>query len=212
MFKIDILRQVINKEKLIFVSNQWHSPSECLWGVDSISDQVSIPTFYADLKSFFVTRLHVKNLTVTMLVSDLSKRATARTLKYEDAKSLIFKINTMLATEVIDYRLQAKFDELANSKCFPVKKQDGTLTLQSTSEDFATVDHARFGQAFRQKADLFDFDLDDVQRLRRFLEATNLTNSYLSSLVEEVSEVTGTSAESSKLTAHFRGLGYALFW
>lgn len=207
-------RQVIEKEKLLFAHGLWHSPSQCLWSVDtSISDQVSIGGLYANLKNFFVKRLNVKTLTTATLVSDLRKKAIAKTaLSCDDAKTLIFKINKMLATEDVDDRLQAKFDELARTKCFPVRSADGSVILKVASTDFAVVDHERFGQAFRQRADMLDFSLDDVQKLRPFLKATKLTNNYLSDLVDEVSEVKGNSVESPVLTAQLNGLAYALFW
>lgn len=205
---------MIEKEKLLFANGRWHSPSECLWSVDtSLSDQISIGAIYASLKGFFVTRLLVKSLTTAILVSDLMKRATAKTpLKCDDAKALIFKINTMLATDDLNSTLQAKFDELANTKCFPVKRGDGGVQLRDAGAKFAIVDHERFGRAFQERADLLDFSLDEVQRLRPFLEATNLRDNYLSDLVEEVSEVTGNSVESSELTIQLRSLAYALFW
>jgi hypothetical protein len=207
---------MIENEKLLFANGGWHSPSECLWSVDTtISDQVSIGAVHADLKGFFVTMLHVKTLTTSMLVTDLRKKATAKPpLKPDDAKALIFKINKMVAKDdlVSDSRLQAKFNELANTKCFPVTTRDGSVALRATSADFAIVDHERYGQAFRQRADLLDFNLDDVQRLRPFLQATNLTDNYLSDLVKEVSEVTGNSEENTELSAQFRERAYALFW
>lgn len=207
-------RQVIEKEKLIFANSTWHSPSECLWSNDtSISDQVSIGGIYTNLKGFFVSKLRVKMLTTAMLVSDLKRKATAKVpLESADAKHLIFKINTMLASEVLDHSLQAKFNELESIRCFPVKGKDGRTTLTDARADFAIIDNERFGRAFGQEADLLDFSLDEVHLLRPFIEATSMTDHYLSHLVKEVSEIEGNPAQSRELTIQLQNLAYALFW
>lgn len=192
----------------------WHSPSECLWSTDtSISDQVSIAGIYPDLEDFFVTRLRVKKLTISMLVSDLKSKATAKApLGTASAKLLIYKINAMLPNEALDSRLQGKFNELEGVKCFPVRGKDGHVMLTDAKADFAIVDNKRFGEAFTHEADLLDFSLDEVHVLRPLLEATRLTNHYLSGLVEEVSDIEGSPAQSSELTDRLHLVAYALFW
>lgn len=192
----------------------WHSPSECLWSNDtSVSDKVSIAGIYADLKGLFVSKLRVKMLTVDMLISDLMRKARAKPpLETVDAKSLIFKINAMLPSEALDYRLQGRFNELVDVKCFPVGGKDGHVTLTDAGADFAIVDNRRFGRAFNHEADILDFNLDEVHILRPFLEATDVTDHYLSNLVEEVSDIEGNPTQSSELTLRLQGVAYALFW
>jgi hypothetical protein len=212
--RADIDRDVIEKEKLIFVNSLWHSPSECLWSTDtSISDQISIAGVYAIAKDFFTLKLRVKKLTISMLVSDLKSKATAKIpLSPTNAKSLISKINTLLSNDSPDERLQEKFNELKSVKCFPVRGRDGDAILTNASADFAIIDNKRFGTAFTHEADILDFSLDEVHVLRPFLEATGLKNHYLSRLVEEVSDIEGSSAQSSELTLRLQGAAYALFW
>jgi hypothetical protein len=210
----NIPRQVIESEKLVFVNGIWSSPSECLWSTDaSISDSVSIGGIYANLRGFFVSRLRVKELTVAMLVSDLKKKATAKIpLKTADAKVLIFKINSMLAQEILENKEKGNFTELENVRCFPVRGKDGSIMLTDARTDFAIVDNERFGHAFGQKADTLDVELEDVYTLRPFIEATGLSDHYISGLVKEVSEIEGNVAQNQELSLQLQEVAYALFW
>lgn len=192
----------------------FYSPSECLWSTDtSISDSVSIGGVYASLRGFFVSRLRVKELTVAMLVSDLKKKATAKVpLKSVDAKALIFKINSMLALEVLENKEKGYLTELENVKCFPVRGEDGSIMLTDARTDFAIVDNERFGHAFGQQADILDVELEDVYTLRPFIEATGLSDHYISGLVKEVSEIEGNVAQNLELSLQLQEVAYALFW
>jgi hypothetical protein len=210
----NVPRQVIESEKLIFVHGVWYSPAECLWSSDtSVSGSVSIEGIYANLRGFFVSRLRVKELTVAMLVSDLKKKATAKVpLKSADAKVLIFKINSMLALEKPGNKENCNFTELENVRCFPVRGKDGSIMLTDARTDFAIVDNERFGHAFGQKADILDVELEDVYTLRPFIEATGLSDHYISGLVKEVSEIEGNVAQNLELSLRLQEVAYALFW
>lgn len=155
----------------------------------------------------------MKKLTISMLVSDLKSKAMAKIpLSPANAMSLVLKINTLLSNESPDGRLQEKFNELKLVKCFPVRGKDGDVMLVDASADFAIVDNKRFGTAFTREADILDFGLDEVHVLRPFLEATDLTDHYLSHLVKEISDIEGSSVQSSELTNRLQGVAYAFFW
>ena len=82
-------------------------------------------------------------------------------------------------------------DDLRLCNVLPVKGTDGQLALKNSTDIFAIVDRLEYGELFKDKLPVLDFDLEDIHALQPFLFALSLRARYMSQLIKETSTVNG---------------------
>ena len=92
----------------------------------------------------------------------------------------------------------------------PVEGTDGQITLSKVTDTFAIVDRVNFGDLFKNKVPLLNFELEEVHGLRPFLSALSLGGRYISQLVKEFTTVNGCNFDRT-LSGEMREKAYALF-
>ena len=86
------------------------------------------------------------------------------------------------------------------------------MTLVGIEDDFAIADHNLYSDAFASSHTLLDFEVHETQSLHSVFKYMGLTHRYLSSMVEEVSEIGENCVENEALSQQLQVKAYALFW
>lgn len=160
---------------------------------------------YAELKEFFVDKVGVRTMTLQLLYDELSRKDLTRTV--DQVKSMMFSFAAFLEEE--DGDLDA--EKLLESRVFPVRDPDGTVTLESSSINFAINDREYLAMRFRDTLKLLDYSMEEVRRLSSFFEWAELTDQYLSTAVQEITSVTdGAERQVSIQARNLKMKAYAL--
>ncbi|KAF2680362.1 hypothetical protein K458DRAFT_94472 [Lentithecium fluviatile CBS 122367] len=208
-----IVRQAFNHQKLVLgADGQWHTLQTCLWNSPfSLSGYLDLSKVYPTLNTFFVNHLKVKNANPTMLIKELSRMATDGEPQVSEIRQRLIDVGGMIARGSIDGSLSDALEKLGEVKFLPKKTSDGELKLVGVDEDFAILDHERFGRAFAEHCILLDFALHEVQILDTIFQHMRLSYRYLSAAVKEVSTVGDAAVQNEDLEGKLQAKAYALY-
>jgi hypothetical protein len=146
---------------------------------------VTLNDHYDELRDFFVDTLGVKTLTLRMVYDELCNVSPQRSV--DEIKNIIWSLNALLQTE--SDRLDP--EPLRKAHIFPVRHPDGSVILLSADTEFAIVDRDHLAARFRDRIKLLDYTLEEVRRLKPFLQWANLEQRYLSASVKEITSFQG---------------------
>ena len=147
-----------------------------------------------------------------MLVTELTKLAKEQSPPVQTMREMLIDIGRMIAQNKVDDDLPQALDLLKRFKFLPIKSRDNTLALKSIDDDFAILDHARFGNALQAHSIVLDFSLEESQILDSLFQKLGLVDRYLSTAVREMSVVGDERLENQVLGQELRAKAYALFW
>lgn len=147
-----------------------------------------------------------------MLVNELRGMAIEREPRIEDIRRQLIHVGGIIARSGIDEPLSRALNDLMGVPFLPKRTVDGTLELVSVQDDFAILDHDRFGAAFADHYVLLNFERNDVQILDTMFKYMSLTRRYLSVSVKERSTVSEDAVPSEALGQSLQAKAYALFW
>lgn len=193
-------RQSFLEERLIYVSaggkrlegRRWHLSTTCLWSSGAqLYGKVSISNQYPGMERFFTDFLGVQVLTLEMACEELKMIAEKTPIpSVAKIKETIMAINTLLQGSTVLEQTELR-QTILESRILPIKYPDGTIELQSPQAKFAIVDRKYLGDLFSDGVNVLYFSLEEVRKLKCFIEWLNLDSCYLSVLVSESSAVTG---------------------
>jgi hypothetical protein len=146
---------------------------------------VTLNDHYDELRDFFVDKLGVKTLTLRMIYDELCNVSPQRGV--DELKNIIWSLNALLQTELD----QLDPEPLRKAHIFPVRYPNGGVSLLSADTEFAIVDRDHLAARFRDRIKLLDYTLEEVRRLKPFLQWANLEQRYLSASVKEITSFQG---------------------
>ncbi len=146
---------------------------------------VTLNDHYDELRDFFIDTLGVKMLTLQMVYDELRNSGPQRGV--DEIKNIIWSLNALLQTE--PDRIDP--EPLRKAYIFPVRYTNGGISLLSADTEFAIVDRDYLAARFRERIKLLDYNLEDVRRLKPFLQWANLEQRYLSASVKEITSFHG---------------------
>lgn len=106
----------------------------------------------------------------------------------DEVKAALLGFNALLSSNTIQLPDPLPF---LKSNLFPVTGKNKHASLVSASTDFAIPDRRYLASRFAGKAVLLDFSPDEVHRLKPLLQWSGLENRYLSTVIREVTFVSG---------------------
>ncbi|EQB58063.1 hypothetical protein CGLO_01742 [Colletotrichum gloeosporioides Cg-14] len=188
----DQSKSIFEDEALIYLpvdsGLSWHRPSECVWSnATRLSGRVSLNEEFEDLEVFFVEFLGVKPLDLSMAIDDLKNMATRASATSSEIKDLIWAVNSLLPT----VQKPPSSRDVLKTKVFPIAYPNGRVTVGTATTGFCIIDRESLRFSFRNKVNFLDFTLEQVARLRPFLEWTHLEDRYLSCCVKEITSFHG---------------------
>ncbi|KAF4924992.1 hypothetical protein CGCVW01_v003742 [Colletotrichum viniferum] len=188
-------KSIFEDEALIYLpvdsGPSWHRPSECVWSnATKLSGRVSLNEEFEDLKVFFVDFLGVKPLDLSMAIDDLKNVATRASATSSEIKDLIWAVNSLLPT----VQKPPSPRDVLKTKIFPIAYPNGRVTVGTATTGFCIIDRESLKYSFRNEVNFLDFTLEQVARLRPFLEWTHLEDRYLSRCVKEITSFHGGEA------------------
>ncbi|CAM1500468.1 Fc.00g096300.m01.CDS01 [Cosmosporella sp. VM-42] len=189
----DNIKKAFADEPLIYISANnrtgWHTVTECLWSsATQIQGRVALNDLYPDLEDFFVDFLGVQELTLDMAYDELKEKGSREPPpSVEDVEQTIWAFNSLLQTT----ESRPNHTAILNSRVFPVRYPNGQVKLHTARAQFAIFDRKAIGDIFRPQAKFLVFTLDEVRKLKPFLEWLKLDARYLSTMVREISTVAG---------------------
>ncbi|KDN64641.1 hypothetical protein CSUB01_04279 [Colletotrichum sublineola] len=192
----DKLKSPFEEEALICVPSdggklEWHKPSECVWSTTTkLIGRVSLHDEYEDLEVFFVNFLGVKPLDLSMAIEDLKHIATRASTTSSEIKDSIWVVNSLLSS----VPNPPSSRDIMKSRIFPIAHPDSKVTVETVATEFCIIDRESLRSSFENKAKFFDFTLEQVTRLRPFIEWTQLEDRYLSRCVKEITSFQGGAA------------------
>ena len=166
-------------------STTWHSPTECVWpSTTSVEKKVAINVQASDLQEFFLNTLGVQYVTSTMVYDSLLD-ISSKFPSVERIKDLLRMFNSLLGSDDDP----PSPSDLLKCNVFPVTAPDRDTTLCSAQTDFVVVDRKDLFNIFKDRVKCFDFSLEEVCRLKPFIDWAGLDRRYLSRCVEVSSRV-----------------------
>ncbi|PWY74068.1 hypothetical protein BO83DRAFT_407964 [Aspergillus eucalypticola CBS 122712] len=185
-------RKRFSEDALIYVPPNWYTTPECLWSTaTSIPGRIALNDHYQDLQELFVHYLEVQTLTMQMVVEKLRDQGRAGSSSVAEVKSTIWTLNSLLQGQQADI---APAEQVVNNAVFPVRFPHGGVQLQTAASAFAIADRKHLFSYFSSKANLLDFEVDEVPRLEPFIQWTGLNGRYLSLCIKEITMVGGDHA------------------
>ncbi|KAF2804529.1 uncharacterized protein BDZ99DRAFT_451599 [Mytilinidion resinicola] len=146
-----------------------------------------------------------------LLVPELVRLSELARPPVELIRQALMKIGMTIATKGMDEKLRKALEHLRGAKFLPFKTSDNVLEYKGLEEDFAILDHTRFGSAFEGRSVLLDFSLKEWQVLDSFFRHFKLDDRYLSVAVTEHTETSEEGLENEDLTLTLRAQAYALY-
>ncbi|KAF2173314.1 hypothetical protein M409DRAFT_17255 [Zasmidium cellare ATCC 36951] len=184
------LNQQFELHQMIFIDRQqrrWYKPSECLWtSTTKISGKIVLSDqndHYKDLRDFFIKSVGVRLLTLRMVYDELIHSSNGKSA--DELKSTIRSLNALLLTD--NESLDPK--PLLQQPIFAVRHGNGSSEKVSVATDFAIPDREDLASHFKNKVTMLAYSLEEIVRLRPFLEWAGLTTRYLSVSVKENTSV-----------------------
>lgn len=186
----------------------WHTVSQCVWSsAVRIRGRVSLNDEYARLEHLFVDFLGVKPVDLPMAIDELKEVGNRATASEEQVKELIWTVNSLLSTTV----RPPSSKEIVKGRIFPIQQPNGSISLVSKTTQFFVPDRNSLRRTFEKKVKFLNFTLEQVIRLRPFLEWVELDKRFLSDSVKEVTSFHGGMArQTSNPGRQIRNRAYAL--
>lgn len=184
-----ISRKLFEESCHIYVPERtaWYRASSCIWSsAGQITGRVTISNGYPDLEDFFVNSLGIEVTNLNMLMHEF-KTLAERHASIDAFKDNIWNFNSLLLDEEDPPSPETLFD----LQILPILLPNGTTQLQTPSDHFNIVDRQKLGEAFKGKAALLDFTLQEVWKLSPFFQWLEIEDRYLSNAVKEVSTFGG---------------------
>ena len=208
------IRTAFKNHLLIFDKvGKWHTLATCYWTSPSpLEGHVDLQAIYPDLEDFFTKKLGVKKASPVALIREIKKTADQRHPKIEALRSLLINTGKIIGTGKIDDDARKALEDLHQVKFLPKRLRDGSVILVDTSEDFAVLDHVRYGKAFADHEILLDFDYYETQIIHAMLRSLGLEQRCLSLGVTEQSSVVHEGSQNHILSHILRNRAYALYW
>jgi hypothetical protein len=204
-------REILSARSLVYVKGRWLKPSDCLWNCSvEILGCVPLEKVYPGLRKFFVEEMRVMTMNANVLAKELAKTSKASSLDIDELKRIILVLGQILAADPAAKVTNEHLDNLRKAAFLPVREQD-VCKLKNINADFCINDHKRYGDAFRGKARMLDFDYEDLTSLHPLFKLLTIENKYISGLVEAHTTVES-FCESRDLTKHLRERAYAFSW
>ncbi|KAI3323331.1 hypothetical protein HD806DRAFT_544090 [Xylariaceae sp. AK1471] len=202
------IKERFQTEALIFAAGTWHTAPSCVWSsTTNTPGEVALNTQYPHEKALFINTLGVPMLTLRAAYEELRRKGVMHSATVSEMKQEIWQFNSLLSTA------QNKLDPgpILEVAVFPVRWPDGTLRLLSAaSSDFAIIDRKELGRTFGLVAKTLDFTLDEVHRLRPFLQWAGLDKRRLSVKVAEVTVLTNSNKTFQESKHSIKPQAYAL--
>ncbi|KAK1512450.1 uncharacterized protein CCOS01_14690 [Colletotrichum costaricense] len=188
------LREIFENDALILVPSDdaslWYKTSQCVWSnAARLRGRVSLTDNYQKLEEFFVGHLGVKPLDFSMAIAELED-AAAKGAAVKELKESIWIVNSLLPSNCLASKPDIPHN-IFSARIFPVSYPDGRVTAENFLNDFFIIDRESLGTMFKNKVRLLDFTLEQVARLRPFIEWLDLRRRYLSAQVTETTFCSG---------------------
>ncbi|KAK7408636.1 hypothetical protein QQX98_009200 [Neonectria punicea] len=199
---LNVIRNAFKDMSLIYVPSagttgkRWFRTSECVWesGAVLISNVPCLESTYPDFSRLFVDTLQVSGLDFLGVLQQLATVRTNKTiLSVSQAKKLLQSLNGILPPvpdtagifnttghRDFDTKAVALRNEIIDCSIFPVRMQDKSVRLMSSSDEFFIPDGHTCVELLRDSVDILDFDVDTVRRLYPLLQAAGLSDKYMS--------------------------------
>ncbi|KAH8901208.1 hypothetical protein GQ53DRAFT_707485 [Thozetella sp. PMI_491] len=186
------LKTVFEEHALIYLPSDdeypWHKTSRCVWSSAArLRDRVSLNDDYENLQALFVDFLGVKPVDLSMAIDELKEAGGRVSTSVQEMKESIWTVNSLLLTGSKIPPSQ----QIRNSCVFPIRHTNGSVKCGSTTTEFFVVDREPLRERFGSMVKFLDFNLEEVARLRPFLEWTQLEAKYLSNCVKEITSFSG---------------------
>lgn len=191
----------------------WYNLDTCFWKSPfPLAGYVDLQTIYPDLEDFFTRKLRIKKVTLAMLINEVKKMAGQKEPQVEAIRLRLIDTGMMFAKERLDSKVEGALDDLKKVKFLPKRLADGRSLLVGVEDDFAILDHVRYGNALSNHGVLLDFDVSETQILDVMFQHLGLTSRYLSVAVVEHSSVGNEVQKDQMLSRQLQIKAYALYW
>ncbi|KAF4501943.1 hypothetical protein FAGAP_1920 [Fusarium agapanthi] len=180
-----IIKQAFRDSPLIYVPHQanrkWYKLSECIWSSEGASqDEISLEPLYADLSTLFVSFLDVPKISASLVYQHILN--IGNTIQpIPEIKKLIWSLLDSLTTNRGPSSIYA--DKIRACRVFPVKGLSGEVQPASALGSFYINDRPIYAAVMKGKANILDFSVEEVHRLKPVIEWLGLTDRYLSKSV-----------------------------
>ena len=156
--------------------------------------------------------MRVKKVSPAMLIKEVKKMADHKDPQIKAIRDRLIEIGTILGKVSVDSDAESALRDLRKVRFLPKRLVDGSLALVGAEDDFAILDHVRYGQALANHGILLDFDIHETQLLHSMFQKLGLTSRYLSMAVLERSSVGDESVQDPGLSRQLQARAYALYW
>ncbi|KAF2654846.1 hypothetical protein K491DRAFT_599984 [Lophiostoma macrostomum CBS 122681] len=209
----DSLRNEFRNNELILGNHGvWHKLETCLWRIPfPLSGYQDLQVIYPDLEDFFTKKLKVRKVTPTMLLNEIKRMAEQAQPRIEDIKHRLIETGMMLTKHDIAAGVETALQNLREARFLPKRLTDGNLTLVGVTDDFAILDHARFGNALADKGVLLDFSIEETQILDVMFRHLGLTHRYLSTAITEETSAGAAVCMDHPLSRQLNDRAFALY-
>jgi hypothetical protein len=213
-FADETYRSYFEIYKIVFGKDgTWHNLDTCLWGSPfPLTGYQDLQVIYPDLENFFTKKMKIKKVTSKMLISEVKRMAEQKEPQIEDIRLRLLETGMMLAKNSLEPDVERALNTLKEVKFLPKRLADGESILVGMKDDFAILDHARYGKALANYGVLLDFDVDETQILDVMFQYLGLTSRYLSLAVVEQSSVGDEVHQNQALSHELQMRAYALYW
>jgi hypothetical protein len=183
----------IRTSKLVYIPAKrvWVAPECCVWTeTGQIGGKYGISTAYSQYEDLFRKILKVEVPSIETYMEQLRILASDNTSDVDDFKAAIWRINAL-------HPQAGDIEDLQHIQFLPVQMPNGIVEMLRPVDTFFISDRLEYQSAFRGKAPLLDFSLEESRKLYRFLEALGLEDRCLSRVVEERTIVEQPASEPS---------------
>ncbi|KAF5666548.1 hypothetical protein FCIRC_10136 [Fusarium circinatum] len=210
-----VIKQAFRDSPLIYVPHQanrkWYKLSECIWSSEGASqDEMSLEPLYADLSTLFVSFLDVPKISASLVYQHILNIGNT-TQPIPEIKKLIWSLLDSLTTNRGPSSVYA--DKIRACRVFPVKGLSGEVQPASALGSFYINDRPIYAAVMKDKANILDFSVEEVHRLKPVIEWLGLTDRYLFKSVtvtEKTSVDESRGVEDKVLTRDIAGKADAL--
>lgn len=153
--------------------------------------KISLNDDYEDLETLFVGILGIQPVDLLMAIDELKDTGDRDSTSVSEVKESIWTVNSLLP---FFESTPPEPSSTLGSSVFPIRYPNGSVTRGKASTEFFIVDREPLRQHFETKVKLLDFTLDEVVKLRPFLEWMCLSGRYLSRCVKKITSFPGGGA------------------
>ncbi|KAF2704317.1 hypothetical protein K504DRAFT_507325 [Pleomassaria siparia CBS 279.74] len=207
------IRKDFNDNLLVLGENQvWYSLDTCLWKSPfPLTSYQDVSIIYPSLEDFFVKRMGIKQVSPTMLISEIEQMAQQDEPRIETIRLRLIETGMILAKSDVNSTIESALNTLKEVKFLPKRLADGASVLVGVKDDFFIVDHARYGRALASHGIALDFNVDETQMLDVMFQHLGITDRYLSVAVVEESSVGDEVVLDEELSLQLQKKAYALY-